>query len=198
MTIILGSQSPRRREIMSFFKLPFKQVSPSFDEEAVPFHGNPKDYAQLISSGKAHSLTQLYPDEIILTADTVVFQGGKIYGKPQNEEESFTHLKELVGKWHSVFTSVTIRHHQNEFHSVEETRVLFNQLTNQQIQAYHQALPCTDKAGGYMIQGAGSLIIKQIDGCYYNVMGLPVNALSHLLKKVGIDLWHFLKQSPGE
>lgn len=193
MTLILGSQSPRRREILSFFSVPFKQATPQFDEEAVPFHGDPKEYAKSISEGKSDALSLLFPQDLILTADTVVFEGGKIYGKPANEQESYSHLKALVGKWHSVFTSVTIRKGAEKYSKVEETKVLFNNLTHEQIQAYHTALPCTDKAGGYMVQGAGSLIIKKIEGCYYNVMGLPVNTLSELLQKVGINLWNNLK-----
>jgi septum formation protein len=194
MTLILGSQSPRRREILSFFSIPFKQISPHFDEEAVPFKGDPKEYARTISEGKSDSLAALYTQDLILTADTVVFQGGKIFGKPLNEKESYSHLKDLVeGKQHSVFTSVTLRQAHQKHTLIEETKVLFNDLTHEQIQNYHRVLPCTDKAGGYMIQGAGSLIIKKIDGCYYNVMGLPVNALAELFQKFGIDLWRHLK-----
>lgn len=192
MVLILGSQSPRRKEILSFFKIPFIQVSPHFDEESVLFDGDPQEYAHGISSGKSTVLAHTYPDSIILTADTIVYQGNRVYGKPSNSAESFSHLNALVGKWHSVFTSLTIRSGSEVYQLIEETRVLFNLLTPDQIRNYHQVLPCTDKAGGYMIQGAGSIIINRIEGCYYNVMGMPINALQQLLAKVGIDLWHHL------
>jgi septum formation protein len=194
MQLILGSQSPRRREVLSFFDLPFKQISPDFDEDSIPFKGDPKDYVKVLSKGKADSLTSQFPSSIILTADTIVYKDGKIYGKPQNEQEGFDYLKELCGNWHSVFTGLTISSQGKDFQAVEETRVLFNALTEEHMQTYHRMLHFVDKAGGYMIQGAGSLIVKRIEGCYYNVVGLPINALYSVFWQAGIDLWKHLKK----
>lgn len=194
MQLILGSQSPRRREVLNYFNIPFKQISPDYDEEAVPFHGNPVEYVQILSKGKADSLAPLHPNAFILAADTIVIKGEKIYGKPKDEYEAYRFLTELEGTWHSVFTGLTLHHQGKEFQEVEETKVLFNQLTEEQMKSYHRDLHFVDKAGGYMIQGAGSLIVKKIDGCYYNVVGLPVNALYSVLRKAGIDLWHHLKK----
>jgi septum formation protein len=190
--LILGSQSPRRREILNFFDLPFEQVSSHFDEDLIPFRGNPEDYANQLAKGKVEALIPRFPHSLILTADTIVYQGGKIYGKPQDEQESFQHLKQLVGHWHSVFTGLALRKGSQIFQTIEETRVLFNSLTDEQIRIYHETLPCADKAGGYMIQEAGSLIVRRIDGCYYNVLGLPINGLCRLLQQVDIDLWKHL------
>lgn len=128
----------------------------------------------------------------------MVYKEGKFYGKPQNEQESFQHLKALIGGWHTVITAVTVLTPQQIFEGFEATKVLLNALTDEQIQTYHSILPCIDKAGGYMIQGAGSLIVKEINGCYYNALGLPVNTLQSLLKQAGIDLWHYLKGSVNE
>lgn len=189
MQLILGSQSPRRREILNFFHIPFKQVSPNFDEESIPFHHNPQEYVQILAKGKADSLSQKFPEAIILTADTIVYREGKIYGKPANRDEALLFLKELSGNWHSVFTALTVFFKGENVQTLEETRVLFNALTDQQIEDYQTHLHLSDKAGGYMIQGAGSLIVKRIEGCYYNVMGLPINALYSTLKRAGIDLW---------
>jgi septum formation protein len=193
VSLILGSQSPRRREILSFFHLSFQQVSPDFDEEAVPFQGDPQDYVLSLAQGKADSLAHRFPSDLLLTADTIVYREGRIFGKPANEEEAFNHLKALIGVWHSVFTGLVVHVQGKSFQAVEETRVLFNALTDEQIDTYYRTLPWADKAGGYMIQGAGSLIVKRIEGCYYNVMGLPINALCRLLRQVGIDLWQHLK-----
>lgn len=193
MQLILGSQSPRRREVLNYFNLPFKQVSPPFDEDAIPFHGNPREYVQILSKGKADSLASLYPDSLILTADTIVHQEGKVFGKPKDEQEGYQYLSELQGKWHSVFTSLSLYTGSDTFHEVEETRVLFNHLTDEQMKSYHRMLPFVDKAGGYMIQGSGSLIVKRIEGCYYNVVGLPINALYKILLKGGIDLWKHIR-----
>lgn len=194
MKLILGSQSPRRKEILNFFTLPFIQTSPNYDEDAVPFLGNPIEYVKILSKGKADSLAHQYPKSLILTADTIVYREGKIFGKPKDEEEAYQFLTELEGRWHSVFTGLTLRVKDSDFQEVEETRVLFNPLTEEQMKNYHRILHFVDKAGGYMIQGAGGLIVKRIEGCYYNVMGLPINALHALLKHADIDLWNHLKR----
>jgi septum formation protein len=192
MTLILGSQSPRRKEILSFFALPFEQQTPSFDEEAVPFQGNPMEYAHILSKGKADSLFTQFPDRKILTADTIVYFQGKVYGKPQSEEQAYLYLKDLCGHWHTVYTSLTVRYREKEHQMIEATRVHFNALTDEEMHLYYRKLHYADKAGGYSIQQAGSLIVKEIVGCYYNVMGLPINALRQVLLHVDIDLWHHL------
>lgn len=191
--IILGSQSPRRKEILSYFALPFAQATPPFDEEAVPFEGNPIQYVKQLSKGKADALLPLYPDAIILTADTIVYRDGKIYGKPKDLQDAFQALTELSGQWHSVFTGVTVCRKNEEYHHCEETKVLFNALTPGEIRHYHQKLQWSDKAGSYAIQMAGGLIVKRIEGCYYNVMGLPINTVRLLLSRMGIELWDYLK-----
>lgn len=194
MQLILGSQSPRRKEILNFFHLSFQQVSPSFDEDAVLFNGQPIEYVQILSKGKAESLSSQFPHAVILTADTIVFLEGKIFGKPIDESQALDFLTELSGRWHSVFTGLTVLFQGRYFHICEETRVLFNALTREQIQAYVSELHLFDKAGGYMIQGAGGLIVKRIEGCYYNVVGMPINALKTALNWAGIDLWKHLKR----
>lgn len=192
MTLILGSQSPRRKEILGFFSLPFEQHVSFFDEEAVPFTGDPISYVHTLSKGKAEALVSQFPDNQILTADTVVYYKGKIYSKPKNEQEAYQHLKDLVGEWHTVYTSLTLLYQQQLFQAIEATQVLFNSLSDDEIHTYYRKLPYADKAGGYGIQGSGSLIVKEISGCYYNVMGLPINALRQLLLHAGINLWDFI------
>lgn len=193
LPLILGSQSPRRKEILSFFSLPFKQISSNFDEDSIPFEGNPIEYVQLLSQAKAQVLADQYADNLILTADTIVYKDGKVYGKPVDQAELFQFIGELNDQWHSVFTSLTLQLGNQFFQQTEETRVLFNPIPDNQLELYHTFLPWQDKAGGYMIQSAGSLIVKRIEGCYYNVMGLPVNALRDLLLKFDIELWSYLK-----
>src|ERR1700733_14094475 len=158
--IILVSQSPRRKEILSSFNLPFSQASSNFDENSIPFSGNPASFACQLSKGKAYTLQPLYPKAVILTADTIVYREGKIYGKPENEEIAFRTLSELEGRWHSVFTGVTLLCEKHEYHQAEETRVLFNSLTSDQIRAYHRTSNWSDKAGGYGVQKGGGILIK--------------------------------------
>lgn len=193
MQLILGSQSPRRREILNYFNLPFTQVASHFDEDSIAFHDNPQEFVQILAKAKADSLALQFPSALILTADTIVYKEGKIYGKPQDKQEAFQYLKELSGNWHHVFTGLVIRTPEKCVQATEETRVLFHSLTEEQMRAYHHILAFADKAGGYMIQGAGSLIVKRIEGCYYNVVGLPINVLCSLLQQVGIDLWKHLR-----
>lgn len=192
--LLLGSQSPRRKEILGYFSLPFDQVSPDFDEDSVSFENDPVKYVTLISEGKAKALAQQHPEVLILTADTTVYRNMKVYGKPKNTEEAFQALSELAGSWHSVFTSVSLYSKDKGIVSKhEETRVLFNPLTPEEIRHYHKKLHWSDKAGGYAIQMAGGLAVNKIEGCYYNIMGLPINTVRQLLLTVGIDLWDYIK-----
>lgn len=187
MKLILASSSPRRREILSYFSLPFEIINPDFIEESVEFNNDPEDLVRQIAIGKAKCLQN--KDSIILAADTLVYKDGKVYGKPKNEEEAFQFINELQGGWHTVYSGVAVSKENELFSGIEKTNVLFNPLSKKQIQQYLNALHWADKAGGFTIQLAGSLIVKKIDGCYYNVMGLPVNLVQKLLKKMGIDLW---------
>ncbi len=195
---ILGSQSPRRKEILNYFSLPFEQQSSDFDESTIPFVGDPKKYVATLAHSKSLELAKKSPSSIILTADTVVYFNGKVYNKPKDEEEAFDALTELAGQWHSVFTALCIYDGRNlenpTIHEeVEETKVLLNALTPGEIRHYHSKIQWTDKAAGYAIQTGAGLIVNRIDGCYHNVMGLPINTLRKLLKKSGIELWDFVK-----
>jgi septum formation protein len=191
--LVLGSQSPRRREILSHYSIPFDQATSNFVEESVPFHGDPKQYVITLSKGKADSLVHRFPHAAILTADSVVYRENKIYNKPIDKKDAIQMLSELSGNWHSVYTGVTLRHGKEEFHQVEETRVEFNPLTQAQLETYIETQQWSDKAGGYGIQMSGGLIVRQIQGCFYNVMGLPINTVRDLLLNINIDLWKYLK-----
>lgn len=195
MKIILGSTSPRRKEILSFFTLPFEVASPLYEEshQHISFD-SPQEYAIKISENKAKSLISSFPQSILLTADTIVYFQGKIYTKPSSEEEAFKILLELNSHWHSVFTAVSCVKNQVIHSFCEETKVLFSPLTEKQIRLYHDHFYYLDKAAGYAIQGSGSIIVKQIEGCYYNIMGLPINATREALYSAGIDLWDYLKK----
>ncbi|ADI38522.1 Maf-like protein pc0610 [Waddlia chondrophila 2032/99] len=191
--IILGSQSPRRREIFNLFRIPHKAVTPHFDEASVPFTGDPEEYVCSIAKGKAESLARISPANLpILTADSIVFKEGKIFGKPANEENAFQMLQELSGSWHTVYTGLALYHQEKYQTMAEATEVLFNPLTSEQIRSYHRLVDWRDKAGAYAIQMGGGIAIRRITGCYYNVMGLPVNTMRNLLNTIGIDLWDYL------
>lgn len=192
MKLVLGSQSPRRKEILEFFSIPFTQANPSFDESSLPFNGDPEDYVCSLSKGKSETLVDQYPDSTILTADTIVFREGKVYGKPKDKEEAFQFLSELAGNWHSVYTGVTLQNREKTVSKAEVTRVLFNDLSPEQIHHYLAQINWADKAGSYAIQMSGGIIIRKIDGCYYNVKGLPINIVEDLLKHFDVVLWEHL------
>jgi septum formation protein len=193
MELILGSTSPRRREILSYFSLPFAHVSPDFDESQVLFKGDPAAYGQEVAKRKAMSLAERHPNKTILTADTVVFQGGRLFLKPETMEEASAMLSELSGTVHEVHTGVCVMKNKKLFTDGAVTAVEFHELTQDQIHAYHRHFGPLDKAGSYAIQKGGSLIVKRIEGCYYNIMGLPLQPVYRLLLKVKINLWDYLK-----
>jgi len=193
--IILGSQSPRRKEIFGFFSVPFRQVSPDFDELSVMFGGDPASYAIEIAKQKALSLVSQFPNHTILTADTVVFRNGTLYLKPETLDEAMKMLRELSGKEHQVYTGVVVASRGKVFSDAELTRVFFSELTDPQLRTYVNTFQPLDKAGGYAIQKGGSLIVKRIEGCYYNVMGLPLHTVRRLMLNAGVDLWDFLKHT---
>ncbi len=195
MQFILGSQSPRRKEILEYFDFPFKQANPLFDEESLPYTGgDPAEYAMKLAYEKGKSLQPHFPDSYLLTADTIVYKDGKSFGKAANYEEAFKTLTTLSGAQNTVYTGVCLISPKGQFQGYEATQVIFNPLTPEEIDIYLHKAHWQDKAGCYAVQGAGSLVIKEIKGCYYNVMGLPVNTLRLLLAQAGINLWDHLKQ----
>lgn len=188
-SILLGSASPRRRELLTRFRVPFQSVPSKFDEDSIPFEGDPERYVIQIAEGKAQSLQAQFSQSLILTSDTTVYHKGQVLGKPQSPEEATEFLTRLSGSWHSVFTGVTLLQKGQFFSRAEETRVLFAPLSPQKIQRYQELNDCMDKAGAYGIQGAGALVVERIEGCYFNVMGLPLQTVEHLFNQIGKSLW---------
>ncbi|MBS0648293.1 MAG: septum formation protein Maf [Verrucomicrobia bacterium] len=193
MKIILGSQSPRRREILEYFSIPFVQVASDFDEESVAFQGDAARHAMFLSQKKAETLAHRFPQEVILTADTVVYANGKLYNKPRDEHEATEFLQSFSGNWQFIYTGVTARRGPEVHSGFEETKILFHPLTSEHIKKFHNNCYVLDKAGGFAIEKCGNLIVSRMEGCYYNVMGLPINTVQKLLLKLGIDLWDYLK-----
>ena len=191
--LILGSKSPRRAEILSAFSIPFKVVDSHFDESTIKFLNCPKTYVADIARAKAEAISQLYSSATILTADTIVFFNNKVYLKPSSKEMLYQYLDELKGNWHQVFTSLSLISAGKQYREVEMSEVLMNNLTKTEAELYCKQIPWQDKAGGYMAQLPGSVIIKEIKGCFYNVMGLPINSLAKILSHIDIDLWQHLK-----
>lgn len=185
--IILASQSPRRRELLGLIAKDF-EIIPAQGEEILPEKIPPKDAVILLSQQKAAEVKrrkfpgmEKIPDTII-AADTVVAIDDEILGKPRSRENAEEILHKLSGRKHSVFTGVTIISGSGTSSFAEETTVEFFSLTDEEIRSYVDSGDPMDKAGAYGIQGRGALLVKRIEGDYYNVMGLPVGRLYRELK----------------
>lgn len=192
LPVILGSESPRRKEILQGFTLPIQQAASGFDETSIPYTGDPDHYVCTLAKEKAKALQNKYPEHIIVTADTIVVRNGKLYGKQNSETEAAATLAELSGCWHDVFTGVSVSRSGTFSARSEKTAVLFNPLTPEQIACYVKSGHWKDKAGGYGIQICGGILVNKIDGCYFNVLGLPLNTLRTLLHQVDIELWDYV------
>jgi septum formation protein len=180
--LILGSASPRRRQLFSQFLPSHEAVSSRFDEDSVPFRGSPPEYVEEIALGKAEWLSQHHDaDAMYLTADTTVWANGRVYAKPLDYTEAEQMLSELQGKWHEVWTALCLYHKGQVHIDCSRTRVKFRPVDARFLQAYVREVGALDKAAAYAIQGIGGLIVEEIEGCYYNVMGLPLQGLNRLL-----------------
>jgi septum formation protein len=180
--LVLASQSPRRKELLSILGIPFSIVSPTIDENPAPGEP-PEDFVVRVARDKAMEVASRVSQSVILSADTVVSIDGEILGKPVNEADAVRMLKKLSGRQHSVFTAISIVNQvkQETFGGLECTEVWFRQLAGEEIQHYLQRENVMDKAGAYAIQGYAAVYIPRIEGNYSNVMGLPLPLVHELL-----------------
>lgn len=188
MQIILASQSPRRRELLTQMGLPFTVRVADIDEQLqrdLP----PAELVARISAEKAAAVAAEVndPDALIIAADTVVTVDGTVLGKPRDEADAKRMLSLLSGRAHRVFTGFTLQQGTRVVSHSEETEVHFRPLSDEEISAYIATGEPMDKAGAYGIQGRGSLLVRSLSGDYFNVMGLPVCALGQALKEFGVQ-----------
>lgn len=175
--VILASQSPRRREILSALGFCFEVVPPSVENEAAFFSGRALDKGlSALAEAKAQSVSLSRPESLVLGADTVVSIDGAVIGKPKTQSEAAAMLGRLSGRRHAVLTSVALLCGECGFAAgaVETTAVQFRSLAQWEIDEYLDLGEYCDKAGAYAIQGSAMAFVDRIDGCYYNVVGLPV------------------------
>lgn len=191
--IILGSQSKQRARILSYFCLPFTQYNHSFDEKSIDQNLTPEEYVTILSQKKSESLRNNYLNSLVLTADTIVYQNGLIFNKPNNETEALEMLRQLMNKEHSVYTGLTLSYNHTSFSGYEITKLSFHDnISTKHLKNYIKTFQTLDKCGAYSIQNGGSIIIKEIQGCSYNVQGLPINLINKLFSQFGINLWDFI------
>ncbi len=186
MPIYLASKSPRRKKLLEQINLKFKIIHVESDEK-IKKGELPAKAVMRISKEKLHLARKKIKRGIIITADTVVVINNKIIGKPVNEEEAFKTLKRLSGKTHSVYTGFSIYNSSTKKTVTEydKTLVTFRKLNDAEIKEYITTGSPMDKAGAYGIQDDfGAVFIKKINGCYYNVVGLPLAKVYELLNRV--------------
>ena len=193
MKLILASASPRRRELLTQVGVSFV-IEVSDVEEVLDDTLSPELQVQSLALQKAQAVAAQYKDGLVLGADTVVVDAGSLLGKPQNTEEAAEMLRSLSGKWHQVMTAVALvdaNDTKHEWTSVEITNVKFRDLTEDDIAAYVATGESMDKAGAYGIQGYGALLVERIEGCYNNVVGLPLQLVAKGLRNWGINLYEY-------
>ena len=187
--IVLASGSPRRRELLRRVGITeFDVVVPRADETA-PAGLSARDTVACIARRKAEAARELTAgDDLVITADTMVFHDGERLGKPRDEADALRMLTALSGARHTVCTGVTVRRGDRLNCFTVATDVYFRQASEAELSAYVRSGEPMDKAGAYGIQGLGALLVERIDGDYYNVMGLPLLPLSGALREFGVRL----------
>jgi len=192
-TIYLASSSPRRHELIRMLQLPV-HIYPSDADETIATDIPPMDVVEQLSLRKAAVVKEQLlnrspvPDGIVLGSDTIVVLNGQILGKPKDMAHAYEMLSALQGNTHEVLTGIALldlnTNHSNIKHRL--TKVTMKPLTPNQIDGYIATGEPEGKAGSYAIQGIGATLIDTIDGCYFNVVGLPISLLSDMLEEMGI------------
>lgn len=185
--LILASKSPRRKELLEDIGLSFTVKTKEVDESIITTE-EPKEKVKQLALLKGRSISPA-TNEVILAADTIVANEGKIFGKPSSKEDAYCMIKTLSGSTHDVLTGVAIVSKEKEISFVERTYVTFWPLEEEVIQWYISTDEPYDKAGAYGIQGLGSLLVKEIKGDYFNVVGLPIAKVARKLNESGLKVF---------
>ena len=186
MNLILASASPRRKELLGLFHIPFTIRVADIDETMDP-KLSPADEVGRVSRMKALAVTR-ESDDVVIAADTIVVCQGRVLGKPHSPDEAVQTLQLLSGRDHQVMTGVTVVRGEQAETFTEVTDLHFRELTEKEIRAYVATGEPMDKAGSYGIQGGAALFCSHMVGDYYNVMGLPVCRLGDVLRRIAPDM----------
>ncbi len=187
MSVILASQSPRRRELLGLTGLDFVIRVADIDETMDPGKA-PFDEVARVSRLKAQAV-QREQEDVVIAADTIVVCDGEALGKPRDEADAVRMLTQLSGRDHQVMTGMTVLRGQTAITHTEVTNLHFRALSEGEIRAYVASGEPMDKAGAYGIQGGAALFATGMEGDYYNVMGLPVCRLAVILRSLGLPVW---------
>jgi septum formation protein len=183
--VVLGSASPRRRELLTLIGIPH-EVLPADIDETEHAGEAPAAYVERLAREKAAAVARLAPDALVIGADTTVVIDGDILGKPSDDADAARMLKRLAGRSHTVYTAVAVDHAGQVESEIEVVSVSVRPLSDGEIAAYIATREPMDKAGAYGIQGFGATIVERIDGDYFAVMGLSLVRLVRLMRRVGV------------
>lgn len=184
--VVLASQSPRRRDLLTLIGIPHDVRPADIDESILPNEA-PVPHCERLARTKAATLAAREPDALVVGSDTIVVIDGDILGKPASPEEARAMVSRLAGRTHTVFTAVAVAYQGRTLSGVESVSVTFRPLDAEQVAAYVATGEPTDKAGAYGIQGYGATIVERIDGDYFAVMGLPLGRLVGLMRELGLS-----------
>ncbi|WP_308856189.1 Maf family protein [uncultured Oscillibacter sp.] len=189
--LVLASGSPRRQELLGRMGIQDFDVRVPDTEENFPQGLSPREVVCYISREKSDAAAALCTaDEIVITADTMVFLDDRRLGKPKDEADALSMLTALQGRRHTVCTGVTVRQGSRILTEAESTEVCFRPATEEELRAYIATGEPMDKAGAYGIQGLGALLVEGIQGDFFNVMGLPILRLSRMLSTFGVTFFN--------
>jgi len=183
--VVLASASPRRRELLNLIGIEH-EVIPANIDETMRAREAPRRHAERLAREKASTIAKRDPDLITIGADTIVVINRKVLGKPADVDQAARMLAMLSGREHMVITAVAVSRGKKLRSAVEEVRVKFRRLRDDEIEAYIATGEPMDKAGAYGIQGYGATIVERIEGDYFAVMGLPLVRLVGLMRDVGV------------
>ena len=198
MKFILASSSPRRSQLLKSLGVRFTVVKPTAEEDHAK-DAPPEDVVGANSEAKARSVAaNLEGDGLVLGADTLVYLEGKAFGKPKDLEEARQMLRALSGNRHLVYTGLTVIELKTGrvLTGYERTGVVFRSLSDSDIEHYLQSVSPLDRAGAYTVEGPGGLLVERFEGCYYNVVGLPLVKLDQMLRTLDLNLFR-LPLQPG-
>jgi len=187
LKIVLASSSPRRRRLLEQVGVPHEAVDPGEVETTA---GRPEEQVMENAAAKARKVAEEVGGGLVVGADTVVVVDGRLLGKPEDASEAVAMLRTLSGRVHRVMTAVVVVDAVSGRAEMDiaETRVYMRALSEEEIEAYVATGEPLGKAGGYAIQGVGALLVDDVRGCFYNVVGLPLSRLERLLKRFGVHI----------
>ncbi|GAB6991410.1 Maf family protein [Paenibacillus pini] len=191
--VILASTSPRRQELIASLGLPY-EIYPSHADESTSEDWSPAQVVEGLALRKAEAVYPAFAEReenaVIIGSDTIVVLEDRVLGKPANDQDAIDMLKSLQGRTHNVYTGVACIDAMNGKTIVRHqvTSVTMKTLSDAKIRNYVKSGEPSDKAGAYGIQGLGATLVDRIEGCYFNVVGLPVSMLSDMLSEFGIDI----------